>query len=1352
MADNKNSPDERGNLEHRLEELQQFATKDALSGLLNRAAMEVYIRRRLAQMGPEDVCALFIVDIDNFKSVNDTLGHQAGDQAIRSSGNILSEIFRASDIVGRLGGDEFAAFVSGGVDGAFVRARAAEICEKLHLALGDHRVVNLTVSVGVYMAGPGQDFDGLYHSADLALYKAKKSGKNRFCIKDRDGYADSHEEDFRPVNSIPLSGLLEYMDSGVALVEMGAEPRLIYVSPSYCRLIGIKVGDFPLPEPLSSHVHPDDYVALEQELRAAAGGESSVENTHRVYSGDRRHWIWWHIRATRVEYDNPNPVILITATDISRFKESEHRLEEMNQRLKTAFDQTSKRMWDVDIPTHRFHSYTRDGKLRALDTAYTDFPDCLVDGGWIHPNSVLRFRAFADELLAGKAQGYGNFAVRSVDTGYYGWASVSYRTIFDDVGRAVKAVGVIESLPANFSGPSGWTPLIRPLPEGLVSDLMVRMSANLEADTVEALWIEGSNLLSQVERTRCSQILRMERQKIFSEGEKTEFWDCFDRDKLLTAFEQGRRWLSAEYRRVESDGSIRWVRHVLYLTEEPATRQVWLFVYLIRADAQRQLELSLGGEARRDAVTGLYDRETIRRMAEMKFADRRGDDRAVAVLEINGLSCRPAPSGPGEEQARFEIATAFSLALGGSCPVGQYSANELVVVFPAVPGREELRRRLEEAVAYLRRVISGAPYDDLRYIIGVDVKPAKSASYTAMVERARQLCTLWWSAAEDTVALVPEADERSLPELGGEDAERVAVHMSEMERPLSESEKDVALDCVSSMLAARSLDSSLHSVLRTIGTYYDADRVYTMMLVENGHTVVMTFEWTGQGKSSIQQAVSGMRLDRFPILRRCMDERAPVYLTRGRAQEGEWRFTALPLIRGRRVEGFLCIENAREHPADAALFSTLIPHMLRERERFRGSSGAAGTAEQLMGLPDLRAYMDAIYTLDSAHFGSLGAVCVDIPNYTSINSTRGFEYGSRLLWYVAKTLIDVFGPTHLYRTWDAEFIVFLPNTTREVFIGRCGRLRSILQRRYPRAVRLGRAWADGTFTGQQLVAEARNLMHTEPAELTGDAFMTERWPTVADAVRDGRFTVYYQPKIDMRDGSLAGAEALVRGIDEDGGIVAPSRFIVRLEEDGSIRELDLFVLERALAQAEQWRLDGLGTVPMAANISRVTLRHPSTLASVLAVQSRYPELPPAALELEVTERGSAGAKEFREIVEQFRACGLRLALDDFGSQYANIALFTNVTFDTVKLDRSLTAELETNPINRTLVRDIVDICGTYGMDCVAEGVETAGQRDILLDMGCNYAQGYFYDMPLPAGEFREKYLSRAAEKDKEEKE
>ena len=246
---------------------------------------------------------------------------------------------------------------------------------------------------------------------------------------------------------------------------------------------------------------------------------------------------------------------------------------------------------------------------------------------------------------------------------------------------------------------------------------------------------------------------------------------------------------------------------------------------------------------------------------------------------------------------------------------------------------------------------------------------------------------------------------------------------------------------------------------------------------------------------------------------------------------------------------------------------------------------------------------------------------------------------------------------------------------------------------------------------------------------------------MGEAAQNGRFTVYLQPQINMGTGRLYGAEALVRGLDEDGTLIPPGSFIEKMEKSGTIRDLDLYVLDRALSLMEQWRAQGLEPIRISVNLSRITLFSPTALASVLAIQSRHPSVPPSALELEITESaGDVESSVLQATIDQFRQCGFHFSLDDFGSKYANLPIFTNVKFDTVKLDRSLIAGLAGNPINRMLIEDIIQICQTYSMTCIAEGVETSDQIDALMETGCHYAQGYFYDRPMPADLFAQKYL------------
>ena len=1337
----------------RQDALQEQVSKDRLTGLLNRSAAEQYIRQRLEVMTPAESCAMFIVDLDDFKRVNDALGRQAGDRAIRQAAQVLSGLFRASDIVGRLGGDEFIIFLSGKVSERMVQEKAAAVCKNLQLVLGGPADVQLTASVGIYVAAGGSDgFDGMYRCADLALYRAKKGGKHGFCVK-HSGSLPVTGDEFRPVGAIPLTGLLEYMDSGVILLEMCDPLQMLYVSPSFCRILGVDSKAYAMPKRLDELVHPDDLQGLEKALRGDPVSGRPVEYTLRV-SKDGQRWAWWQLRAVTIEYDDPYPVMMVTTTDISRYKENEIRLEEINERLQIAFDQTTQSLWEVDLPRRSFRLFVRGG--REDEGEALDFPDKLIERGWVHPNSLPRFKEFAASLLEGQVQGYGSFILQDLDTGCYGWTALSYRMTFDEVGRASRAVGIAENLPQSFMGEETRSVLSRPVPTVLMADLMVGLRANLTQDSIQTLWVEGRNEIASARGKSCTQMLQRAKGKLFLTEMQERYASYFDREALLEWFSQGEHWLALEYQRVDQNGRIVWVSHTANLMEDPLTHDVYLFLYIAGIDWRHNLETAAKCVIRRDPVSRLYREDSVRAMAESFLLKRKNGSCAVAVLRVGGLSRLFEKDPDGAERGRRYLATAFSLALGSRCLLAQCPDDQILVFFPQVSSQRQLRDQMEEAFTFVRLVLAGVvPTNGLRFVAGVVTEPPGEVNYSAMTAQAFSLCQLLRSAAEDTVVFPHEGDDwvGMRPEAGSTD--QVTVHQTEMERPLSQGEKDVAFRCVSAMLSADTLEASLKSVLSYIGSYYHADRVYILTLIENRHAVSMPYEWMAPQKRSIQQAVSGALVDHVPLLRRCMEEHAPVFLTRtqpislqGERPGGEtWYYTVFPLIEKESVRGFLCIENAREHPADAALFSTLIPYILRERERFQkqGTQPTEMPAGSLLDLPNLRSYMEVIYTISSEQYSSMGAVCLDIPSLSAINSSLGFEYGSKLLWYVSKTLADHFGPGWIFRTWDAEFVALCPNTTQQVFEGRYTRLRSVLQRRYPKELRFGYAWADGRFQAKDLVSKARAMMHNEraaPMDSSEDLMLYwGRYRSVREAARSGCFTVFFQPQVDMRSGALIGAEALVRGIDEDGSIIPPGRFVSALEKNGSIWELDLFVLERAFSQLDRWRRQGLGELRVSVNLSRVSLLNPSALASVLAIQSRYPDVPSADLELEITESyDTEGNSELQAVMDSFRACGLQFSLDDFGSKYANLSIFANVKFDTVKLDRSLITGLVNNAVNQMLIRDIVQICRACGTLCIAEGIEEAEQAKALQSLGCNYAQGYYYDRPLPAEQFEEKYL------------
>ena len=946
--------------------------------------------------------------------------------------------------------------------------------------------------------------------------------------------------------------------------------------------------------------------------------------------------------------------------------------------------------------------------------------------------------------------------MRNPETGSFGWNSLVYHMVFDETGNPIKAVG-LNKCNSSLSENQMQMRERRFLPDILRYSLVGRIRANLTEDFIEELWLEGNDLTGTVGNQSYMQFLPGRLKEFCGEKNENHILDWLDRTALIKEFHNGKRWFTKDFRRVDKDGTIRWTSAVVNLFRSKSNGEIGLLVFLRDIDQKRRWEQVLKTQVDRDPVTGLYSSKTLQELAENLIAANVGSVCGTAVIRIIGI-----PKGKElteiEREKRRAIAVALSLALGTDEFLGQYREDLFIAFFSNTDSENGLKKRLEEAFYYVRVLLSDTfEMRSLRFVAGVFCQRSENADFQVLSTNAAHLCDTSACAESDCVMLQGAAEDWQKQTEWGGNGRGMTVQRKDMERPLSEEEQSVAFHCVTAMLTSKSLDASIGSVLHYIGAYYRAARVYILALSESGKTVTMLYEWTEIGKSSIRRAMSDVPLHRFPVLIRCLNEKTAVTLEIPREKifesEQPWHYTACPLKGEGGIGGFLCIENSQEHPSEVALLGTLIPYILKEQKRFENAVGKTDLEGQdsLTGMGNLRTYLDLINSMDSDTYTTLGAVTVDIPNLSYINSTLGFEYGKEMLLYVSETLTAVFRKAFLFRTWDAEFVVLAPNTTYETFIGKCTRVRLMLQRRYPNKLRIGYTWSDRIFTGRELVKEAMAIMKSEQVPKRPDsmeALLEEFREKKAEEASRDKFVAYFQPKMDMRTGKLIGAEALVRRVDRSGKVTSPGSFIQEMEKNGLIRELDFYMLEWTLSYMEQWRTKGLSLVPISVNFSRSTFLNSTAPASVLALKSRYPAVTDNLIEIEITETaGYVETATLSRAVETFRAFGLRFALDDFGSHYANLSIFSHVKFDEIKLDRSLIKDLPGNAISQAMVRNLAKICHDSGMACIAEGVETESQRKALLEAGCVYAQGYYYDPPLPADVFEEKYLKPAQRED-----
>jgi diguanylate cyclase (GGDEF)-like protein len=252
---------------------------------------------------------------------------------------------------------------------------------------------------------------------------------------------------------------------------------------------------------------------------------------------------------------------------------------------------------------------------------------------------------------------------------------------------------------------------------------------------------------------------------------------------------------------------------------------------------------------------------------------------------------------------------------------------------------------------------------------------------------------------------------------------------------------------------------------------------------------------------------------------------------------------------------------------------------------------------------------------------------------------------------------------------------------------------------------------------QELVQEQRYRLSVEAA--------------LREAIPGNQLELHYQPKVDLQSGAAWGVEALARWHHPRLGNVPPSSFVPIAEEYGLIDELSHWVLHEACRQLAGWRAEGLAIPVVAVNMSPTNFRNSGLPGMIGGILARYGLLPGDLL-IEMTESIFMDAtSETAAVMDALRSAGIRLSIDDFGVGYSNLERLLQLPISEIKLDKSFIRNLEIDDASKALVDAVIQMGKSLDLTVIAEGVEREAQRQILLDRGCRYGQGYLFSRPLP---------------------
>ncbi|WP_338524885.1 EAL domain-containing protein [Pseudomonas batumici] len=439
-----------------------------------------------------------------------------------------------------------------------------------------------------------------------------------------------------------------------------------------------------------------------------------------------------------------------------------------------------------------------------------------------------------------------------------------------------------------------------------------------------------------------------------------------------------------------------------------------------------------------------------------------------------------------------------------------------------------------------------------------------------------------------------------------------------------------------------------------------------------------------------------------------------------------------------------------------------------EREEARQSIRRMAFYDALTGLPNrnfLLAQAERILLEVAEEQAELAVLFVDLDRFKQVNDALGHASGDELLQVMAQRLRSVLRESDIVgRLSGDEFVLVLPRMNATQVTTFLERLMMILS--VPATI-AGTAVVVSASIGISLFPEdgsdMESLLHcadiamyqAKRVERGSFSFFLEEMNKIAQerlmletALRkalagDGLHLVY-QPQVDLRSGRLVGAEALARWVHPTLDHIAPSRFIPLAEECGLINALSQWVLREACEQLALWRREGLVVPSLSINLSPINF-HNRNLAELIDRQLQICDLQPGDLCVEVTEgvllSSSAGTEQ---TIRDLHALGVRLAIDDFGTGYSSLGYLRRLPISELKLDKSFVDDLERDASCRALSESVIGIGKGLCLPVVAEGIEHAAQRDILMAQGYEVGQGYFFSIPLPCKAFAQWVMAREA--------
>lgn len=536
------------------------------------------------------------------------------------------------------------------------------------------------------------------------------------------------------------------------------------------------------------------------------------------------------------------------------------------------------------------------------------------------------------------------------------------------------------------------------------------------------------------------------------------------------------------------------------------------------------------------------------------------------------------------------------------------------------------------------------------------------------------------------------------------------------------------------------------------------------------HNTISPFE-LGQKDGSIQTAINNKEI----IIRNHLNTQVLSHYEEILIQKGMKSLLILPVIAKNRVIGTLNIASSVPDYFSKEIVDKLSPftnQIALALDRIAAYESLQDSAyhDFLTGLPNYRLFkiriMEALERAkEQKHL--LGAVMfIDLDRFKMVNDTFDHATGDLLLKHISQLLSNsISSEDTVSRYGGDEFSILLPNIkTKEEAASIAKNILDTLEQpifikdyEIMISASIGIAFypENGEDPDTLLKNADRAMYRVKNKEKKNFAIYAQHKDDLSKGdlilendLRKGlerkEFVVYYQPKVNTQSGIISGAEALIRWIHPEKGLIPPGDFIPLAEETGLIISIGEFVLREAAKQAVVWQYTNDTSIPISVNLSTRQFFQP-TLVSDIGKIIKETGINPELLELEITESMSMDIEKSLGILLDLKKLGVQISVDDFGTGYSSLNYLRQLPIDRVKIDKSFINDMTVDENDAAIVASIINMSHNLKLSVIAEGVETEEQLKYLQKYDCDEIQGYYYSKPIPIGDFEKKYINNLGE-------